>query len=309
VSRGAKWASKLVEGLCPPVLHVPCHPLPPPPPISVLEAEELPGGVRPVPDQPVRSAAQATSAAAGPPSPVAGWVEMARVVLLHVCPPSIRCKPCCVPHSAPLKLLLLTRDQRMLVSVGALLRMLLAIACLGHIQQRPGSDLPQLRAGVLHWLTSSGLPAVEVFEVTSHLVWTYKTTDGPRQLLGPRSSLSICHAYALITRSRRTARRQAHRRFVVQALRHSAATREQVDAVVTTFVGCFGRLWRVPWENGYKEVFWRLVVNGVRAAGACQRYFSAPCPCGVVGSGALGDGERLRQHAFWECAIAQAVHT
>jgi hypothetical protein len=99
----------------------------------------------------------------------------------------------------------------------------------------------------------------------------------------------------------------AKTRFVVQALRHSAATREQVDAAVTSFVGCFGRLWRVPWENGYKEVFWRLAVNGVRAAGACQRYFTAPCLCGVVGSGAHGDCERLRQHAFWECAIAQAV--
>jgi hypothetical protein len=61
--------------------------------------------------------------------------------------------------------------------------------------------------------------------------------------------------------------------------------------------------------DGYKEVFWRLDVNGVRAAGACQRFFSAPCPCGVVGSGAQGDCERLRQHAFWECAIAQAVRT
>jgi hypothetical protein len=30
---------------------------------------------------------------------------------------------------------------------------------------------------------------------------------------------------------------------------------------------------------------------------------------GVVGSGAHGDCERMRQHAFWECAITQAVHT
>jgi DNA-binding transcriptional LysR family regulator len=82
-----------------------------------------------------------------------------------------------------------------------------------------------------------------------------------------------------------------------------------VDAAVTTFVGCFGRLCRVPWENWYKEVLWRLAVNGVRAAGACQRYFSATCPSGVVGPDAHGDCERLRQHAFWECAIAQAVRT
>jgi hypothetical protein len=121
---------------------------------------------------------------------------------------------------------------------------------------------------------------------------THQTTDDPCQLLGPRSPLSVRHVYTLLTGSRRTARCQAHRRIVVQALRHSAATREQVDAAVTTFVGCFGRLWRVPWENGYKEVFLSLAVNGVRAAGACQRYFSAPCPCGVVSSGAHGDCEQ-----------------
>jgi hypothetical protein len=43
---------------------------------------------------------------AGPPSPVLGWVKLARVVLLRVCP-TLRCKPCCVLHSAHLKLLLL----------------------------------------------------------------------------------------------------------------------------------------------------------------------------------------------------------
>jgi hypothetical protein len=59
-------------------------------------------------------------------------------------------------------------------------------------------------------------------------------------------------------------------------------------------------LWRVPWENGYKELFRRLAVNGGRAVGArCHRYFSAPCTCGVVGSGVHVDCERLRQHAFW----------
>jgi hypothetical protein len=49
----------------------------------------------------------------------------------------------------------------MLVPVGALRRMLLAIACLGHVQQRRGSDLPQLREGVVQWLVSPGLPAEE----------------------------------------------------------------------------------------------------------------------------------------------------
>jgi hypothetical protein len=247
VARGAKWATKLMEGLCPQVLHGPCRPPPPPPPIRLPEPEELPGGVRPMADQPVRSIAQATSAAAGPPSLVPGWVELARVVLLRVCPSlhplqTLLCAAFCAPEAVVSGLLPVTRDQRMLIPVGALRRMLLAIACLGYLQQRPGSDLPQLRAGVLQWVTTPGIPAAAVLEVTSHLVWTHQTTDDPRQSLGPRFSLSVRHAYALLTRSRHTARRQAHCRFVVQALRQSAATREQVDAAVTTFIGCFCRL-------------------------------------------------------------------
>jgi hypothetical protein len=39
------------------------------------------------------------------------------------------------------------------------------------------------------------------------------------------------------------------------------------------------------------------------------RCVSALCLCGVVGSGADGDCDWLRQHAFWVCAIPQAVRT
>jgi hypothetical protein len=236
---------------------------------------------------------------------------MARVVLRHVCPSlhplqTLLCVAFCAPEAVVSGLFSVARDQRMLISGVALPHMLFAISCLGHIQQRPGSDLPQLRAGELMWLTSPGLP-VEVFEVTSHLVWTHQTTDDPRQMLGPRSPLSVRPYYTLLNRPRRMALRQAHHRFIVHALRHSAAARDQVDAAVTTFVGCFGRLRRVPWENGHRKVFWSLAVNCVRAAGACQRYLLALCQCGVVGSGAHGDCECLRQHAFWECSIGQAV--
>jgi hypothetical protein len=91
---------------------------------------------------------------------------MARVVLLRVCPSlhplqTLLCAAFCVPEAVVSGLLPVARDQRMLAPVAALRRMLLTIACLGHIQQHPGSDLPQLRAGVLHWLTSPSLAAVD----------------------------------------------------------------------------------------------------------------------------------------------------
>jgi hypothetical protein len=145
VDRGAKWTTKLVEGLHSPALHAPCQPPPPPPPIRLQEPEELPGGVRPMADQPVRTAAQATPAAAGPLSPVPGWVGMTRVVLLRVCPPlhplqTLLCAAFCAPEAVISGLLRVARDQRMRVPGGALRHMLLAIACLGHLQQRPGSD-------------------------------------------------------------------------------------------------------------------------------------------------------------------------
>jgi hypothetical protein len=59
---------------------------PPAPPIRLPEPEELPGGVRPPTDWPVRSNVQAPLVAAGPLSPVLGWVKMARVMLQRVCP-------------------------------------------------------------------------------------------------------------------------------------------------------------------------------------------------------------------------------
>jgi hypothetical protein len=61
----------------------------------------------------------------------------------------------------------------MLVPVGGLQRVLLAIACLGPVQLRPGSDLPQFRAGMVQWLTSRGIPAMEVLDVTLRQVKTY----------------------------------------------------------------------------------------------------------------------------------------
>jgi hypothetical protein len=66
---------------------------------------------------------------------------------------TLLCAAFCAPEALVAGLLPVARDQRMLVPVGALRRMLLAFACLGHLQQRPGSDLPQFRAGVLQWLT------------------------------------------------------------------------------------------------------------------------------------------------------------
>jgi hypothetical protein len=83
-----------------------------------------------------------------------------------------------------------------------------------------GSDLSTSRAeGGVFWIFLTRQPAMEVFKVAPHLVWTYQTSPiagssiPPFQLVGQNR-----HAYTVLTRSQRVARRQ----FVFQALRHSA---------------------------------------------------------------------------------------
>ena len=59
------------------------------------------------------------------------------------------------------------------------------------------------------------------------------------------------------------------------------------------------RLWALPWENGRKDAFWRLVYDALPTAARLHR--DRPCLCG--GSAARPD----RQHHFWDCTVARAV--
>jgi hypothetical protein len=195
--------------------------------------------------------ARSASSTEGPLSPVPGWVGMTRVVLLRVCPSlhplqTLLCDALCTPDAATCELVYVARDRLLLVSVGALRRIWLAIACVGHTQQRTGSDLPQLRAGVLKWLTS-GLPAVEAFEVTLHLVWTHHTMDDStvlRSSIPPLCSSRLHSPHSILTDETAS---ESWPDCCVQALRrHRAGSWDQEEAAMTTFVTCFGRLWRVP---------------------------------------------------------------
>lgn len=69
-------------------------------------------------------------------------------------------------------------------------------------------------------------------------------------------------------------------------------------------------VWRVQWENRWKEALWRLVVNGVPGAGGHEVAQNGPCPCGWAGPGLQGAGLRSREwrwHHFWGCPVACAV--
>jgi hypothetical protein len=60
----------------------------------------------------------------------------------------------------------------------------------------------------------------------------------------------------------------------------------------------FAKLWKLPWDNKWKELFWRLTVDG-RATLARMHMVGASCTCGVVAPDV--------RHHFWQCPVAQSV--
>jgi hypothetical protein len=59
-------------------------------------------------------------------------------------------------------------------------------------------------------------------------------------------------------------------------------------------------LWKfLRWENGHKEVWWRLAVDGFPNNARMHRA-DAPCHCG-------GPAPADRMHHFWTCCVAESV--
>ena len=59
------------------------------------------------------------------------------------------------------------------------------------------------------------------------------------------------------------------------------------------------KLWRLRWDNEFKEVYWRFVLNGLPTYARMGSLASNRCLCGEPGPGRL--------HHYWECPLAQAV--
>jgi hypothetical protein len=61
----------------------------------------------------------------------------------------------------------------------------------------------------------------------------------------------------------------------------------------------------VRWENRAKEVFWRLVYNGLPTPARLHAQ-GRPCQCGAGEGGGLA-ALPGRRHCFWDCPVAAAV--
>jgi hypothetical protein len=69
-------------------------------------------------------------------------------------------------------------------------------------------------------------------------------------------------------------------------------------------------VWKIHWSNTFKETWWRLLLEGVQAAGGHGIAVNGPCPCGWAAPANLDAPTRAaaqRDHVFWHCAPAAAV--
>lgn len=91
------------------------------------------------------------------------------------------------------------------------------------------------------------------------------------------------------------AARDKHVTFLQEA---SVGLNLQAEALLPELHTLLRDLWKLPWDNSRKEVFWRLTLDGLPSA-ARMHMLGATCDCGVVAPD--------RQHHFWGCPVAQAV--
>ena len=71
-----------------------------------------------------------------------------------------------------------------------------------------------------------------------------------------------------------------------------------MDTCRSSVASALQRLWKLKWDNSFKEVYWRVLVDGLPT---CLRLHMPwqSCLCGAVCPG--------RFHHFWDCAVAKAV--
>mmetsp|Transcript_17521 Transcript_17521/g.44123 ORF Transcript_17521/g.44123 Transcript_17521/m.44123 type:complete len:862 (-) Transcript_17521:77-2662(-) len=69
-------------------------------------------------------------------------------------------------------------------------------------------------------------------------------------------------------------------------------------------------VWRLPWDNKWKEPWWRLLLGGLPAAGGHGICLRGPCLCGWAVPASFTDQQGAaaqRDHVMWHCAPARAV--
>jgi hypothetical protein len=118
--------------------------------------------------------------------------------------------------------------------------------------------------------------------------------------------LSVRLATALLLHPVRAERHMRWALFVAEA--EGAPSADDGDAAppplssvqLACMHGLLKHVWRLGWHNDRKELFWRLLVNGLPFSSRFD--LGVTCACGGLGAHNPG-----RVHHFWGCGAAQAV--
>ena len=141
----------------------------------------------------------------------------------------------------------------------------------------------------------AGLPSpsqVWAEKLLPRLGWPHPTSPGRQLRL---SELTVKVATGLQLQPILEAREAKHLAFLALACQGLPPA---LQADTTELFKLFKQLWRLPWENERKELFWRLTLDGLPSA-ARMKLLGEPCACGTLAP--------CRRHHFWECSVAQAV--
>ena len=82
-------------------------------------------------------------------------------------------------------------------------------------------------------------------------------------------------------------------------------------ALLSALCSTLRALWRLPWTNDFKQVYWLLLYGALPTV--ARLHLPGACPCGlpsyaqVAGLPATPPPPNDWQHVFWECHVAQAV--
>ena len=180
------------------------------------------------------------------------------------------------------------------------------VAGLVQAQHNAGQFVPGPLERHLH---SDGLrpyervPSVESRGVECMLVRRLGWQRGARRV--PLVGLTVRTATALQLGPLRAERRRYVDSFVQEVGGPAGQASEGARRVwVNTVFAALRQLWKVRWDNHFKEVYWRLVLNGL----ATSARLHVAQPCGVCGLAPGPHGQlHGRLHHFWECPVARAV--
>jgi hypothetical protein len=120
----------------------------------------------------------------------------------------------------------------------------------------------------------------------------WKRPRGRPLLLGNATVRALTQLQAAL---HQVAARDKHKAFLQEA---TVGLNLQVETLLPELHSLLRNLWKLPWDNSRKEVFWRLVLDGLPSA-ARMHMLGVSCDCGAVAPD--------RQHHFWGCPVAQAV--